>query len=91
MIDYIGIAIIIITVVVCISVVSAKAYVRGKEDGLAVGRLQVLNENLIRQQYKTTEEDSTVIQLRRYLEIETPRIDRVSEKLVKFLIRFGPQ
>ena len=80
MIDYIGIAIIIITVVVCISVVSAKAYARGKEDGLAVGRLQVLNENLIRQQYKTTEEDSTVIQLRRYLEIETPRIYRVSEK-----------
>ena len=80
MIDYIGISIIIITVVVCVSVVSAKAYDRGKEAGIDAGRLQVLNEDLIRNDYKTSEDDATVIQLRKYLETETPRIDRVTQK-----------
>lgn len=43
-----GIAIIIITVVVCIQVVSHLAYKRGKNAGVVEGRAQVLQENMFR-------------------------------------------
>ena len=82
--DYIGIAIIIITVTGCIAFVSNRAYKRGieagKEIGIGEGRLQVLNEELIRNEYKSIEEDATVVELRNYLQKETPQIDRISKK-----------
>ena len=72
MIDYIGISIIIITITGCVSFVSHKAYQRGldagKEIGIGEGRLQVLEEDLIREQYKKVDDDHTVVELKKYLE-----------------------
>ena len=45
--DYIGIAFIIITVVVCVHVV----YERGKKEGMYKGRIQILQENLKKSEY----------------------------------------
>ena len=84
MIDYMGIAVIIVTVTGCIAFVSNRAYKRGieagKEIGIGEGRLQVLKEDLIREQYKKVDDDHTVVELRKYLEKETPQIERISKK-----------
>lgn len=82
--DYIGIAMIIITVTGCIAFVSHKAYQRGldagKDIGIGEGRLQVLNEDLIREKYKNVKDDASIIELERYLDKETPQIKRISRK-----------
>jgi len=79
MIDYIGITIIILAVVGSVHFVSEKAYKRGKEAGMSEGRLQVLQEDLIREERKS-KEDSTIIELEKFLTKELPRVDRVSKK-----------
>jgi predicted nucleic acid-binding protein len=43
-----GITIIILTVVICVQVVSHLAYKRGKKSGIVEGRAQILQENMFR-------------------------------------------
>jgi len=80
MLEYLGISIIILTVVGSVHFVHRYAYNEGIKTGLEKGRLQILNENLIREKYKSSSNDSTLIELQAYLEKETPRVDRVSKK-----------
>jgi len=55
--DYMGIAFIIITVVICVHIV----YERGKKEGQYEGRMQILQENLKKAEFAQKKSDLKLV------------------------------
>ncbi len=72
--DYIGIALIIAVVVGAVHFVHRYAYKVGMEAGIGKGRLQILQENLVREECK--ENDGVMIEMEKYLESHEVQIEK---------------
>lgn len=74
--DYLGIAAIIIAVVGSVHFVHSRAYKSGLEAGVDKGRMQILQENLIREERKCSGEDAMIIEIEKYLTGKEIRIEK---------------